>query len=222
MLSWHAMIHGVYGQVQLQLENMCYLSSAAEPVVPSFPPENRWSGVVRKLGIPKNLVVKSFTPSLSSRRCLQVFISCFYLTSCDKKKNCNFGRNQSPAITSHHQPSPAITSHHQPWPLPDASALSPPAPLPGPKIFSSSSASAVAAPVSSSGWDQVFPAPWKMRVEGWKKKTDGIWWRSEMRIDESQSMWWNVGDNRKLACSKLDVTILIHAELQVVSLTMSK
>jgi hypothetical protein len=76
--------------------------------------------------------------------------------------------------------------------------------------------------VSSSGWDQVFPAPWKMRVEGWKKKTDGIWWRSGMRIDESQSMWWNVGDNRQLACSKLHVTILIYAGLQVVSLKMSK
>ena len=101
------MIHGVYGQVQLQLENMCYLSSAAEPVVPSFPSENRWSGVVRKLGIPKNLVVKSFTPSLSSRRCLQVFISCFYLTSCYKKKL----RLWEKPVPSHHQPSPAITSH---------------------------------------------------------------------------------------------------------------
>ena len=90
-----------------------------------------------------------------------------------QKKTATLGETSaqpSPAITSHHQPSPAITSHHQPWPLPDASALSPPAPLPGPKIFSSSSASAVAAPVSSSGWDQVFPAPWKMRVEGWKNK----------------------------------------------------
>ena len=221
MLSWHAMIHGVYGQVQLQLENMCYLSSAAEPVVPSFPSENRWSGVVRKLGIPKNLVVKSFTPSLSSRRCLQVFISCFYLTSCYKKKLQLWEK----PVPSHHQPSPAITSHHQPSPAMTAAWC-----------FSSKSSSS-----SSRSKDLLiklcvcrcsscvelrlgpgFSSTLKNASGRLEKQTDGIWWRSGMRMDESQSMWWNVGDNRQLACSKLHVTILIYAGLQVVSLKMSK
>ena len=90
-----------------KLENMCYLSWAAEPVVPSFPPENRWSGVVRKLGIPKNLVVKSFTRSLSSRRCLQDLASIHKLLLSYimlQKKTATLGET-SP------QPSPAITSH---------------------------------------------------------------------------------------------------------------